>query len=108
MATVYPNNIQRFKTMVDIDAADGLLIKQYQDAIDAGNWTLAWRTLREIKNVDQKILSADFLNTITDTLVAIQGEYLKRYNPSITVSYDAPQNPENTDYWWEIERWWND
>ena len=102
MATTFPNSIQTFPTMVDIDSADATLVAQYQNAIQNGDAVSAAQILRSITNYSKKIINADLLNTINDTLVAVQQFYANKYNPSYIVSENQPSGQSEGDYWFQI------
>ena len=88
--------------MQDISASDGALITQYQTAMQAGNITLAKQILAQIPNNQSKIITADYLNTINDTLVAVEKYFQARYSPAYVVSNTRPTNQETGDFWFEI------
>lgn len=102
MATLYPGAIQTFPTMQDVSAADAPFVKQYQDAMQVGDLATAQAALSSMTASAAKRITADFLNTMSDTCIAIQREYLKRYNPSIIVSATQPSTQNNGDYWWQV------
>ena len=88
--------------MQDISASDGALIVQYQTAMQAGNLTLAKQILDQIPNNQSKIITADYLNTINDTLVAVEQYFRGRYSPAYIVSESQPAYQEATDFWFEV------
>ena len=88
--------------MQDISASDGALIAQYQIAMQSGNLALAKQILAQIPNNQNKIITADYLNTINDTLVAVEQYFQARYSPAYVVSETQPQNQEATDFWFEV------
>ena len=102
MATSFPNAIQTFPQMIDLTASDGTLAQQYQAAMQAGNLTLAKQILAQIQNNQNKIITADYLNTINDTVVAMENYFKARYNPAYIVSDIQPQSQEKNDFWFEI------
>ena len=102
MATSYPNSVQTFPQMIDLTASDGSLAQQYQLAMQAGNLTLAKQILDQIPNSQSKIITADYLNTINDTVVAIETYFGSRYSPAYIVSESQPAYQEATDFWFEI------
>ena len=102
MATSFPNAIQNFPQMIDLIASDGTLVQQYQTAIQAGNLALAKQILAQIPNNQNKIITADYLNTINDTLVAVEQYFQARYSPAYIVSDTQPQSQEKNDFWFEI------
>ena len=102
MSTSYPGAIQTFPQMIDLTASDGALAQQYQSAMQAGNLTLAKQILAKIPNNQSKIITADYLNTINDTLVAVEKYFQARYSPAYVVSNTRPVNQETGDFWFEI------
>ena len=102
MATSFPNAIQTFPQMVDLLASDGALVQQYQAAMQAGNVTLAKQILDQIPNNQSKIITADYLNTINDTVVAVEQYFSGRYSPAYIVSESQPAYQEATDFWFEV------
>ena len=102
MATLFPNAIQTFPQMIDLIASDGTLVQQYQTAMQAGNLTLAKQILAQIPNNQNKIITADYLNTINDTLVAVEKYFQVRYSPAYVVSNAQPSAQENGDFWFQV------
>ena len=102
MATSYPNSVQTFPQMVDLLASDGTLAQQYQAAMQVGNLTLAQQILAQIPNCQSKIITADYLNTINDTVVAVEAYFGSRYSPAYIVSETQPAYQEATDFWFEV------
>ena len=102
MATSYPNSVQTFPQMIDLTASDGPLAQQYQIAMQAGNLALAKQILAQIPNNQSKIITADYLNTINDTVVAVEQYFQARYSPAYIVSDTQPQSQEKNDFWFEI------
>ena len=102
MATTFPNAIQTFPQMIDLTASDGTLAQQYQIAMQAGNLALAKQILAQIPNNQNKIITADYLNTINDTVVAMEKYFQARYSPAYIVSDTQPQSQEKNDFWFEI------
>ena len=102
MATTFPNAIQTFPQMIDLTASDGALAQQYQAAMQAGNLALAKQVLAQIPNNQNKIITADYLNTINDTIVAVEQYFRGRYSPAYIVSESQPAYQEATDFWFEI------
>lgn len=102
MATSYPNSVQTFPQMIDLTASDGPLVQQYQIAMQAGNLTLAKQILAQIPNNQNKIITADYLNTINDTVLAVEQYFQARYSPAYIVSDTQPQSQEKNDFWFEI------
>ena len=102
MATSFPNAIQNFPQMIDLAASDGALAQQYQTAMQAGNLALAKQILAQIPNNQSKIITADYLNTINDTVVAMEKYFQARYSPAYIVSDTQPQSQEKSDFWFEV------
>lgn len=102
MATSFPNSTQTFPQMIDLTASDGALAQQYQAAMQAGNLALAKQILAQIPNNQSKIITADYLNTINDTVVAVEQYFQARYSPAYIVSDTQPQSQEKNDFWFEI------
>ena len=102
MSTSFPNAIQNFPQMIDLIASDGTLVQQYQIAMQAGNITLAKQILDQIPNSQNKIITADYLNTINDTLVAVEKYFQVRYSPAYVVSNTQPSAQENGDFWFQV------
>lgn len=102
MATTFPNAIQTFPQMIDITASDGALVQQYQTAMQVGNLTLAKQILAQIPNNQSKIITADYLNTINDTVVAVENYFKARYSSAYIVSGTQPESQEKNDFWFEV------
>lgn len=102
MATSYPNSVQTFPQMIDLTASDGPLAQQYQLAMQTGNLTLAKQILAQIPNNQNKIITADYLNTINDTLVAVEQYFQARYSPAYVVSSTQPSSQESGDFWFQV------
>ena len=102
MPSLFPQQVQTFNQMQDISASDGALITQYQTAMQAGNLTLAKQILAQIPNNQNKIITADYLNTINDTVVAVEQYFRSRYSPAYIVSESQPTYQEATDFWFEV------
>lgn len=102
MATLFPNSVQTFPQMIDLTASDGSLVQQYQLAMQTGNLALAKQILAQIPNNQNKIITADYLNTINDTLVAVEQYFQARYSPAYVVSNTRPVNQETGDFWFEV------
>ena len=102
MATSFPNALQTFPQMIDLLASDGSLAQQYQTAMQAGNLTLAQQILAQIPNNQSKIITADYLNTINDTVVAVEKYFQARYSPAYVVSSTQPSAQESGDFWFQV------
>ena len=88
--------------MIDLAASDGPLVQQYQTAMQAGNLTLAQQILAQIPNNQNKIITADYLNTINDTVIAVEKYFQARYSPAYVVSNTQPSAQENGDFWFQV------
>ena len=102
MPSLFPSEIQTFPQMIDLAASDGTLAQQYQAAMQAGNLALAKQILAQIPNNQSKIITADYLNTINDTVVAVEQYFQARYSPAYIVSESQPAYQEATDFWFEV------
>ena len=102
MPSLFPQQVQTFNQMQDISASDGALITQYQTAMQAGNLALAKQILAQSPNNQNKIITADYLNTISDTVVAVEQYFSGRYSPAYIVSENQPTYQEATDFWFEV------
>ena len=102
MSSLFPGAIQTFPQMIDLAASDGALAQQYQTAMQAGNLALAKQILAQIPNNQNKIITADYLNTINDTVLAVEQYFQARYSPAYIVSDTQPQSQEKNDFWFEI------
>ena len=102
MATSYPDTTQLFPKMLDMTYADGVLVHQYQLAMQSGNMSLAKQILDQIPDGQNKIVTADYLNTINDTVVALENYYQIRYSPAYIVSPQQPAKQEATDFWFQV------
>ena len=102
MSTLFPGAIQTFPQMIDLTASDGALAQQYQAAMQAGNLTLAKQILAQIPNNQNKIITADYLNTINDTVVGVEQYFQARYSPAYVVSNTQPSAQENGDFWFQV------
>lgn len=72
MSTVFPGSIQTFPTMEDITPTDAPLVAQYQTALQQGNFESAQAILAQIPNASNKMANADLLNSVMDTVVAVE------------------------------------
>ena len=102
MPSLFPSEIQTFPQMIDLATSDGTLVQQYQIAMQAGNLTLAKQILAQIPNNQNKIITADYLNTINDTVVAMEKYFQARYSPAYIVSDTQPQSQGKSDFWFEV------
>lgn len=70
--------------MQNIIAADGVNLKGFQDAMEAGNTQLAQQYYAQITDADSKFIDAAKLNTLFQTCVALQRFYQIDVQPYIT------------------------
>lgn len=73
--TNFPELVDDFIYWLDITASDGPLIKQYTEAVEAGNLSYANQILQQIPASTQKILKANDLNKITQAILALERFY---------------------------------
>lgn len=102
MPSLFPSQIQTFPNMIEITASDGALVQQYQTAMQSGNITLAQQILAQIPSNQSKIITADYLNTINDTIIAVQKYFNNRYSPGYIVSTTQPTNQQDGDFWFQV------
>lgn len=100
--TNFPGSIQKFERFSDITLSDAPLIAEYQRWVELGNTVEANRALESIPNYSQKIITAEKLNTMVDTLIALQNYYLERYSSSYVVSKTQPVSQKAGDFWFKI------
>ena len=86
----------------DIQLTDKELWAQFQSLYQSGNLALAKQILAQIPNNQSKIITADYLNTINDTVVAVEQYFRGRYSPAYIVSDSQPAYQETTDFWFEV------
>lgn len=102
MATSFPETIQNFPTMLDVNSSDVAAIKGYQQAILANNFALAAQYLASIADADKKLITAEYLNTINDTIEALENFYLNKWSPAYVVSENQPSSHETGDFWLQV------
>ena len=81
--TNFPSSVDQFMTFLNIVASDGPLIAQYQQAMEAGNTTLANQILTQIPQGTQKIITATDLNTLSQAILAVERFYLTDIKPYV-------------------------
>lgn len=104
MATSFPGTVQTFDKRLDLVEADAPLVKQYQEAMQNGDLSLAATILEKIPDHDKKLISAEFLNDMTDTIEAVETFFLERYTPGYVVSESQPSGQSNGDFWFHITK----
>lgn len=83
-------------------ASDMPLIAQYQEAMLKGDLATAKLILNQIPNGQGKVVTSDYLNTINDTIVAVQQFFKERYSPAYIVSATQPTGQRAGDYWFQV------
>ena len=68
----------------------------------AGSVNAARCVLAKVADGDCKIITAELINSMLDTCVAIQDYYNVRYSPAYVVSETQPTNQQPTDFWFEV------
>lgn len=101
MSTSFPGSVQIFPVMKDINVSDAELVRQYQAAIANGDIEGAKAALKKIPDNQKKIITADYLNMINDTVQAVQQYFLSRYSPTYIVSKDIPAGQAIGDFWFQ-------
>lgn len=81
--TSFPGTLDTFTTWINILASDGLLIAQYQTALQAGNIAQANQILAQIPQGTQKIITATDLNKLTQAIQAVERFYKTDVKPYI-------------------------
>lgn len=82
--TSFPDAIQTFTEYLDITQSD---VSAYNAAIEAmlkGDLSQAQSLLSFIPDIDKKVLTAEKLNMLTDTIQALQDFYVKDITPKLT------------------------
>lgn len=102
MSTSFPGAIQSFPTMMDMTATDGTLVAQFQTAMQAGDLDTARTVLASIPYYQNKVLTAELMNNILDTITAVQKYFQARYSNGYILSETQPAAQETGDYWFEI------
>ena len=103
MSTTYPDKIQTFPVMQNINSNDAPVVKLFQEAMLAGDIALANQILTQISNYKNKFFTADLFNTIGDTVYELQKAVTKKYAQAIIVSKTKPTGQNANDYWWEVQ-----
>ena len=81
--TTFPEQVQTFVTMLNMTVADAPNVKGYQQAMEAGNKTLAQKYYNRITNANRKFVDSTKMNRLMDTCVALQNFYLTDIKPYI-------------------------
>lgn len=101
MATNFPNAKDVFPTMQDVAATDGVLLNQYQTVMQSGDIVKAHQILAQITNGDRKVITAEYLNNINDSMGALETYYLQRWSPAYVVSDTQPVDQATGDFWFD-------
>lgn len=81
--TSFPDTEQSFVEMIDMTSSDGVLMTQYQTAMQNGDFTTARTVLAQIPNANNKILDGVKMNTLFDTTIALERFYKTNVEPYI-------------------------
>lgn len=81
--TSFPESVQEFVTMLDMNIADATAVAGYQAAMRDGDYATAQNYYSQISDGNRKILDAMKINTLLDTCVALQRFYLTDIEPYI-------------------------
>lgn len=100
--TTFPEQIQTFPTMQNIDSGDLANVIAYQNAMESGDFATATEILANITNGENKVITAQLLNTIIDTCKALQEYYLDKYSPAYVVSSSEPAGQALGDFWFKV------
>lgn len=93
--TTFPNSIQTFVTMLNMAVEDGAAVTGYQQAMQAGNNTLAQQYYKQITGANQKFIDATKMNTLMDTCVALQKFYKSDIEPYVSSLQTTWENRVN-------------
>lgn len=104
MPTSFPNSIQTFPTMKDMTASDATLVQRYQQLMQEGRVNSARDVLSQITDYDSKLVTADLLNTMNDTIVALEGYYTTKFSPAYIVSATQPAQQDTGDFWFKVNK----
>lgn len=102
MATTFPNSVQSFPVMQDLTASDMTYVKNYQSAMLKGDFVEASTWLSRITNSSNKLVNAQYINTIVDTLKAVESFVLQKFSPAYVVSSSQPSSQETGDFWFQV------
>lgn len=81
--TNFPDETDSFLTYVNIASDDGPKVKQYIEAMNSGNQTLANQILQTIPAASQKIIKATDLNKLTQAILSVERFYKTDVQPFI-------------------------
>lgn len=101
MATNFPNAKDSFPTMQDVTSADAILLAQYQAYMQNGEIAKAKQILAQMTAGDSKVITAEYLNNIKDSMDALETYYLQRWSPAYVVSDTQPVDQATGDFWFD-------
>ena len=81
--TSFPNEIQSFITMLNMTVNDADAVMGYQEAMGRGDISTAQMYFSQITNGQQKFISAETMNTLMETCIALQRFYTSDIEPYI-------------------------
>lgn len=81
--TTFPDTIQSFVEMEDITSGDASALDAYQTAMRAGDFQAARQALASMTNANNKIIDATKINTLNDTLIALERFYKTDIEPYV-------------------------
>ena len=81
--TEFPQNMDQFLVYMNLTATDGQIVKQYMDAMNAGDQALANQIIATLPSATQKIINADGLNKVTQAMLAVERFYHTDIEPYI-------------------------
>lgn len=81
--TNFPEQVQSFITMLNMTVSDADAVMGYQEAMRNGDITTAQRYFSQIANGEQKFITAEVMNTLMETCIALQRFYNSDIEPYI-------------------------
>lgn len=73
--TSFPDSVDSFAQFLDITSTDYSLVKQYQEALERGDYSGAQSALSQIPQNSQKIISSMRLNELREAIFALEKFY---------------------------------
>lgn len=98
----FPETIVEFPTMLDITVSDAPYVNSYQKAMEIGDLETAAIALSNIPDYAVKIFTANYFNSLAQTLYEVERFYAARYSSAYIVSQTQPALQEPTDFWFEV------
>ena len=83
--TDFPNAVDTYESFLDMTQADYTLVKQYQDALEKQDLSLAQQIFAQIPQATQKIISALRLNQLREAILALEKFYGTDIKPYIDI-----------------------